>query len=239
VNGIPITLAEYQAEIAVYRAAVGVDLKPEDEKRVMDNLVDQVLLAQAAAEQGFVADDALVQERIQRLIDQLGGEQALTDWIAGHGYTDQTFRRALARSIAAAWMRDQITAALPKTAEQVRVRQILLYNSQMANEVYAQLQAGYDFGNLADTYDPVTGGELGWFPRGYLSDAKLEEAAFSLRPGQYSPVIETLAGFHILQVIEQNPQRPLSPEVVLILQSQAVQNWLKERRSQSDIQIVL
>ncbi len=234
-----ITMAEYQAEQALYRAGSNTDLTAEDQRRVLDDLIDQALLAQAAGEQGFVADGALLDERMRRLSAQLGGEQALNAWITTYGYTPDSFRRALSRAVRAAWMRDQIASAVPKTAEQVHVRQILLYNLDDANQVLAQLQAGNDFGNLAVKYDPVAGGDLDWFPRGYLPDKKLEDAAFGLQEKQNSAIIETLAGFHILQLIERDPQHNLSPDALRTLQNQAVRDWLAQRRSQSDIQILV
>ncbi|OGO35610.1 MAG: hypothetical protein A2W35_20270 [Chloroflexi bacterium RBG_16_57_11] len=239
VNSWEISLAEYQAELAQDKAARGTELAPEDEKRVLEDLIDQALLASAASQNGFTADEAVLDERTQRLIDQLGSQEALDGWMATYGYDQATFRQALRRSIASAWMRDQIAAGVPKTAEQVHARQILLYTADQANEVMSLLEAGNDFGNLAVQYDPVTHGDLGWFPRGYLLDKKLEEIAFSLQPEAYSEVIETLAGYHILQVLEREAQRPLTPEALLAQQVQAVQDWLNERRSQTEIQILL
>jgi peptidyl-prolyl cis-trans isomerase C len=239
VNGWPISLAEYRSELAQYRAALGTDLAAQDEQQVLDELINQALLAQAASQNGFAVDDAMLDERTQRLVDQLGGQAALESWMQAYGYDTASFRQALARSIASAWMRDQIIEGVPKTAEQVHARQILLYNADQAGEVLSLLKAGNDFGNLAAKYDPVTRGDLGWFPRGYLLDKKLEEVAFSLEPEAYSEVIETLAGYHILQVLERDAQHPLSPEALLALQLQAVQSWLDERRSQSEVQILL
>jgi len=239
VDGWQISLAEYQAELAQYRVALGAELAAQDEQRVLDELVDQALLAQAASQNGFTVAPALLDERTQRLVDQLGGQAALDSWMQTYGYDPETFRQALTRSIASAWMRDQIVASVPATAEQVRARQILLYNAEQANEVLSLLKAGNDFGNLAAKYDPVTRGDLGWFPKGYLLDQNLEEIAFSLQPNAYSEVVETLAGYHILQVLERDAQRPLSPEALLALQLQAVQSWLDERRSQSEVQILL
>jgi peptidyl-prolyl cis-trans isomerase C len=136
-------------------------------------------------------------------------------------------------------MRDQLVAQVPTTAEQVHVRQILLYSSDQANEVLTQLKADKDFAALAAQYDPLTFGDLGWSPRRYLLDPKLEEAVFSLQPGQFSDVIQTSAGFHIIQVIERESQRPLESNALLALQLQALDNWLQERRNQSQIQFLL
>ena len=239
VNGQGISLADFEAELALYQMATGVEPTPEERQRVLGSLIDQTLLVQAASEKGYTVDEAVLQGRLDGLASSLGGEAALAQWIGDHGYHEQSFRKALAGAVAATWMRDQITAAVPKTVEQVHARQILVYDSKAADEIYALLEAGNDFGNLAEQYDPVTGGDLGWFPRSYLLDAGLEAAAFDLQPGQYSTVIQTVAGFHILQVTERALLHPLTPEALLILQSQAMQDWLKERRLQSEIDILL
>lgn len=64
-----------------------------------------------------------------------------------------------------------------------------------------------DFAVYAALYskDPSSakkGGELGFFERGTMVP-EFEAAAFSLKPGEISPVIETKFGFHILQLIER------------------------------------
>ena len=53
--------------------------------------------------------------------------------------------------------------------------------------------------------DPISakkGGELDFFERGTMLP-EFESAAFNLKPGEISPVIETKFGFHILQLIER------------------------------------
>jgi peptidyl-prolyl cis-trans isomerase C len=239
VNGAQISMAEYQSEIALYQAATGTEPTPAEQQLVINDLVDRALLAQAADQAGFSLDEAQLDERIQLLVEGLGSQEALSAWMSEYQYDESTFRLALRNAVAAAWMRDQIIAETPKSAEQVRAIQILLYNSDDAAEVLALLDAGNDFGNLAVEYDPITGGDLGWFPRGYLPDAELEQVAFSLAPGDYSPVIETLAGFHILQVIERDPQRVLPPDAYRMLQAQTLVTWLETERAVSDIEILL
>lgn len=239
VNGEWVTEAEFLAEVDRYRDAgqalensVGPD---EAAKVVLDDLIAQVLLAQAAREGGFEITEADLESRLQALASTIGGLDALADWQSEHDYTDETFRSALKRAAEAAWMRDKIIATVPGTAEQVHAQQILLYNQDTARKVADQLDAGASFADLAELYDPNTGGELGWFPRAYLLEPELEEAAFSLEPGQHSDVIETDVGYHIILVLERDPQHQLSPDAYLVMQEKALQDWLAQKRTESDI----
>jgi len=241
VNGESITIAEFEAELARYQQAqanLGNTVSLETATQaVLNDMVDTLLLGQAAAAYGLVVDDATVQIRVDALAAQVGGPDALAAWESAHGYTDADFRSALRRQIAAAWMRDQIAASVSSTAEQVHVKQILLYNADDAQQALGLLQAGWNFDDLAARYDPVTKGELGWFPRGYLPAPAIEDAAYALQPGLYSAIVQDETGYHLLYVVERDPARLLSPDALLTLQERAVQSWLTQRRNESTILI--
>jgi peptidyl-prolyl cis-trans isomerase C len=119
VNDQGITLAEYETELALFQLASGLELTPDDRQRVLDNLIEQSLLVQAANEGGYTVDEATLQTRLEALEASLGSEAALAQWIDDHSYTSATFQDSLAKAIAAAWMRDQITSEVPRDAEQV------------------------------------------------------------------------------------------------------------------------
>jgi parvulin-like peptidyl-prolyl isomerase len=51
-----------------------------------------------------------------------------------------------------------------------------------------------------------SGGAWDWTNRGSLAEAKVEDAIFTLRVGQLSPVIEGKTGFHIVRVIDRQPE---------------------------------
>ncbi|MEW5827793.1 MAG: peptidylprolyl isomerase [Chloroflexota bacterium] len=238
VNGEIISQAEFEAEVSRLKAAqadLGLEISDDEAAgRALDELIDQVLLAQAAQAEGYSLDEAALDARIESLAADMGGAEALSAWRQAQGYTEAGFRSALRRALAAAWMRDQIIASVPPTAEQVHVKQILLYNQERANNVLAQLQAGSDFDDLAALFDPVTRGEMGWFPRGYLLEPAIEEAAFALEPGRFSDVIVTGAGFHIIRVVER-AERALSADAYLSLQEKALAGWLDQQRQLSTI----
>ena len=239
VNGEGITVVEFNAEVQRYltaQANLGITVSPEEAAEIVKgDLTAQLLLAQAARENGFTLDDAGLQARVDSLAAQVGGADGLSQWRSEHGYSEQAFRLALKRGAESAWMRDKILAEVPSTAEQVHVQQILLYNQVDAQSFYTQLNGGADFDEMALQADPLTRGDLGWVPRGYLLEPKIEEAAFILALGTYSDVIATDVGFHIVRVLERDPQRPLSPDAYLALQELALKAWLEGQRQQAEI----
>ncbi|HSB02608.1 MAG TPA: peptidyl-prolyl cis-trans isomerase [Anaerolineales bacterium] len=239
VNGEGITIVDFNAEVQRYltsQAGLGKTIALQDASNaVKADLTAQLLLAQAARTNGFTLDEAALQARLEALVAQVGGAEALSGWESAHGYTDQAFRSALKRQAESAWMRDKILAEVPSTAEQVHVQQILLYNQDQAQSFLMQLNGGTDFDELALKADPLTHGDLGWVPRGYLLEPKIEEAAFSLAVGEHSEVISTDAGFHIIRILAREPQRPLSPDAYLALQELALKKWIDEQRQQASI----
>ena len=239
VNGEGITVVDFDAEVQRYIAAqngLGNEVASADAaSAVIQNYIAELLLAQAARADGFILDDAALQMRIDSLAAEIGGVEALSAWKNAQGYGEQAFRSALRRAAEAAWMRDKIVTAVPLTTEQVHVQQILLYNQDTAVSFLAQLNGGADFDELALRADPFTHGDLGWVPRGYLLNEQIETAAFSLEVGQYSEVITTDVGFHIVKILERDPNRSLSPDALLALQELALTNWVDEQKGIADV----
>lgn len=243
VNGEGVPLAEYQAQLAQLVSAdekMGNPRTAEEQQQIVqDELINQTLMAQVAYEGGFTLDETGVQARIDALIVQMGGQAALDEWMAGHGYTAESFRSALSRAAASAWQRDVIIGSVPESAEQIRAQQILVRDGERADALQRQLEAGADFATLAAQYDPITAGILGWFPRGYLTQPAVEEAAFALQPGEFSPVIETDFGYHIVYILERESDRPLSVDARTTLQHKVLSAWLETLRETSSIEILL
>src|SRR4029077_12192443 len=80
-----------------------------------------------------------------------------------------------------------------------------------AEAVLKQVKGGGDFAALAKQYsqDPgsaANGGDLNFFPKGQMVPA-FETAAFALKPGETSGLVETPFGFHIIKLAERRPAR--------------------------------
>ena len=84
-----------------------------------------------------------------------------------------------------------------------------------AESILAKIKGGEDFTSLVGLYsqDPTAqaGGDMGTFKRGELLPA-IDEYAFSMKPGEVSPVIRTEGGFHIVKVVGRREPTALSDE---------------------------
>ena len=243
VNGEPISAESFSVHLAQYQAAqaeTGTLLASENiEQLVLEDLISMLLLAQVAREEGFALDEATIDQRLASVIEQAGGQPAFDAWLAEQGYTAASFRQELGLEIEAGWLRARLTEAVPVSAEQVLARQILLTDRFQAERLLGQLEGGTTFEQVARNNDTQALGYLGWFPREYLLQPEVEEAAFGLQPGEYSGIVETGLGFHLIEVLDRDPDRPLNPQARLGLQMQTLADWLAERRAQSTIEISL
>jgi peptidyl-prolyl cis-trans isomerase C len=80
-----------------------------------------------------------------------------------------------------------------------------------ADALLTDLKAGKDFASAAkeNSQDPGSapnGGDLGFFEQGQMVP-QFEQAAFALKPGQMSDVVETQFGYHIIKVAEKQDSR--------------------------------
>lgn len=141
----------------------------------------------------------------------------------------------------AAMMVDEIGESVGGSAEQVRAAHILVAARSEADRLLADLASGADFADLAraSSLDPGTrpaGGDLGWFPAGYLLVPEVDSAAWALEPGETSDVVESALGYHIVRVLEHGEQ-PLSPDARRFLRERAVELWLEAERAVAQIEI--
>jgi parvulin-like peptidyl-prolyl isomerase len=246
VNGEPIPLADYERELSRFEAAqlaAGTDLATLGAYRdqVLSAMIDLKLLAQGARSQGASIDPAEIDQRYAGLIQELGDESTFQAWLDAQSFTQEELRASLEEQVLGAKMVAQIVESVPQVVEQVHARHILVASQAEAEDVQAMLASGADFATLAnqvslDISTRPAGGDLGWFPQGYLRLAPVEQAAFSLQPGEISGVVESELGFHIVQTLERG-EHLADADILRWLRERAVTDWLTQQRANAAIEI--
>ncbi|MEQ9499656.1 MAG: peptidylprolyl isomerase [Deltaproteobacteria bacterium] len=98
--------------------------------------------------------------------------------------------------------------------ERVRARQIMVTTEEEAQAIHKDLTwRKKDFAETAKRVsigpEARRGGEVGWFQRGQMPEV-FDESCFPLQPEEISPVMASELGFHICQLLEREPERPLT-----------------------------
>jgi peptidyl-prolyl cis-trans isomerase C len=102
--------------------------------------------------------------------------------------------------------------------------------------VQAKLQKGEDFGALAKEYSEgptgPKGGDLGYFTRGQMVKP-FEEAAFAMKPGEVSGMVETRFGYHLIKVTDKSAETTVPYEDV----KERLGEFLKQKKIQEEINV--
>jgi hypothetical protein len=102
-----------------------------------------------------------------------------------------------------------------RAGERVAVRQILVHDEQVAQQILRELKQGASFQELSMRFSSApnsrSGGEIGFVGRGQLPRV-FEDEIFRLDPGQFSGLVRTNDSFHIFLVEARRPEGVLTRE---------------------------
>lgn len=207
VDGTVIRRSDVEREARSQSGDDEVVLQPGEAEfeRVLDELVDQRLLALEARRRGLHQSEearrrmALAEERI---LGNVLVETALADAV-----TEETIQRIY---------REQIR--LIPLGEEVRARHILVDTRAEADAIAQLLAEGRDFAELAvamsqDQATRLEGGDLGYFTREGILPA-FGSVAFSTPEGEVSEPFRSEFGWHLLKVVDRRRQPPPSIEAL-------------------------
>jgi foldase protein PrsA len=240
VNDVPIYRDVLEREFDRYQQNTTVTDARALRAQVLETLIEQEVIAQAAAQMGIEISEEAVTDEINGLKNAAGDDTTWQTFLQQNGYTEDEMREAQRDSLITRRVRDALLADYSGLVEQVNARHILVRTEDTAQTVLNQLNEGAGFAELAQQYsiDSTTsnnGGDLGWFTREELTDDTLADTAFRLEPGQIAGPVRTSLGYHILQTVEKE-QRPVEQERLPLLSETIFNRWLAARMQQADIE---
>jgi foldase protein PrsA len=187
----------------------------------LDNMITQELIDQAAEDANVTVTEADIDKEIENLKKSFGSEDEFQQTLAQYGMTEDSLRedagtQVTIRKILEPQVKvtdDEIKTYFDQnkdsmaTPAQIRASHILVATKEEAEAILKDLKGGADFATLAkekstDTGTKDNGGDLDFFPKGTM-EAAFEDAAFALKVGELSGVVQTSYGYHIIKKTDE------------------------------------
>lgn len=191
----------------------------DGETLTWDDLVEQAGGMEALNYMGITSESAASQILDAWVRERLVLSAARTSGIASRPDVEKAVQAAVDRVLVEAYIGELLDGVQLSRLEidnyldiwrdtyskEYKVRHILVGTRVLASSVLSRLSGGETFESLAVNFSSCPssreGGNLGWVRRGMTSSTFME-AVCSLEPGQTSGVVETTAGFHIIQLLD-------------------------------------
>lgn len=224
---------------AVAQGLVGegepLDVSSDLFRRVLDEVIDQKLLATEAARRGL-DNSALAQRRLKATQERILGDMLIEKEVNGR-INDQAVETLYQEQL-----------RLARTSEEIRVRLILTATRPEADAVLGILAQGAQFGAVAqersiDEATRFSGGDLGYstldvMPQVYANAVRNAPAGSTVGPFQ------TESGWAVLRVEDRRKESPPTleqarPQIVRYLTYEGVRQLLEQLRGRAKVNILL
>jgi peptidyl-prolyl cis-trans isomerase C len=242
-----LTLADFKRYVDRNTGTDLAQITPEVSSALLDQFIEEIVLSEYAATHGVEVPTERVtaavrneagatvvekrdEMRRQRLIAELAGElpEATDDQV--RAYYDQH-------------------PADFRSPEELRVRQILVHDEALANDIVSKLRKGGSFEDLSAQHSQAPnakkGGDIGYISRGELP-RMFEDVIFALPPGGVSDVIQTESSYHIFKVDERRKAGELDLATAApVIRQRLREEGLRERmaklaaRSRTEVSITI
>jgi len=208
----------------------------------LEQLVERQLILHSFDVDGYKLPESVIDDAVQdRIRERFGDRVTMIKTLQAEGMTVEQFRKEVRDQYIEAAMRNQnvsreiiispykvqtyYQAHLPdyKVEDEVKLRMITLNKNSdtganaldRARDILAQIKNGATFDQMAKAYSQDaqqhTGGDRGWVERSVLRN-ELANAAFALKPGQTSDIVDLPEACYLLHVEDARPAhvKPLS-----------------------------
>jgi foldase protein PrsA len=187
-------------------------------EKLLDMLIDEKLQMKKAAELGITVTDDEVNAEVEKAKKYFDSEDKFNEFLKGQSMDLDYFKQSVKKELTVNKLTDKLAGNIAVTDEEVnayydthqnefmsvKASHILLDTKEEAEKMLVRVKAGENFGELAkqNSKDPSAkenSGDLDYFRHGDMVEP-FEKAAFALKPGEISEIVQTDFGFHIIKV---------------------------------------
>lgn len=165
------------------------------EKEILNRLIEDKAIEIIARQKGIDISNEMVDQNLERKLEEYGNEGNLSENLQKlYGWTIEDFKSKIIKpDLYKQELEKLFTAENPTTLE--AKSQIEKANDELnKKKAFADVAREYSKGATAQD-----GGELGWFKKEQLI-SELSDAVFSLEKGKQSGILESVLGFHIVEL---------------------------------------
>jgi foldase protein PrsA len=240
VNGEEITLNEFERSFQRQRLLTDGSSYDALANDVLTTLIEQRLINQAATAMGITITDEEIDTEYNNMRELRESDAEWQSWLDENFYTAEELRQSLREVLLTQRAQEEVVQVDSAAVTEVHARHIVVASEAESEEILSRINAGEDFGNLAaahsiDVTSRDAGGDLGWFTRDDLLTPELAEAAFEMQINEVRGPIETMLGYHILQLLEVQ-QRDAHPEEAYQLAADQFNDWLESLWKDAEIE---
>ncbi|RAS83300.1 foldase protein PrsA [Priestia endophytica] len=228
----------------------------------VDTLITEKIIDKEAEKEDIKITDKQVNQELDDLKEQYGGEDTFNQTLEASGVSLSSLKEDIKKNkeieellrpsikITEKEMKEYFNENKDSFAQaaQVKASHILVDDEKTAKEMKEKLDKGEDFATLAKKYSTDTatsesGGELGYFEEGTMTD-EFDKKAFSMKKGEISDPVKTDYGYHIIKVEDVKEAKQASYKDSKAQVKEAIFNeklqteystWLEKKKKEYDI----
>lgn len=229
-------------------------------EKLLDMLVDEKIQMKKAVELGISATEDEVNSEVEKAKKYFDTEEKFNEYLKGQNMDLEYFKQSVKKELIINKLTDKLTTNVAVTDEEVKVyydthqseflsvkaSHVLLDTKEEAEKILARAKAGENFAELAkqNSKDPSAkenSGDLGYFGHGDMVEP-FEKAAFALKPGEISEVVQTDFGFHVIKVEDskldkfEDVKEQLKASMLSDKKSSEYEKFLEEMRKSANIE---
>lgn len=215
-------------------------------EQLLNSMINEIVIDLEAKKAGVNVSSSDVDEELEAMIESYGGVDSFNEVVSYYGYNIEDMKNNISLNLKLKGLlsprleisdedvRDYFDENLENfmEKEEIRASHILVEEKELAEELFAKLQAGEDFEELAKEHSidgsAQAGGDLGFFGRGAMVQ-EFEEAAFGLKVGEISKPVQSQFGYHIIKMVEKKEAKePVLEDFEEIIRDEILENSMNQ-----------